>query len=311
MHPSECSAIETPWHTLYELEMNSITFVCVNVFVLISGYFSIRPKRKSLLRFITQILFWAYFTTFVGALIRPESFSFSANILNGIVVMRQWFVFCYLGLFMFAPVLNSYIDRIQSHELLRFIGIYYAFSLFFGYICYGVWGTPKDFLEGMSILSLIGLYFVGSYLKKVETSGFPILRKSAIFYISSFFGLTVFQSLFAFALLRLGVKSSPYGYMNPIILLESVCLFMFFAKLKIRYNKWINFWASSALAAYLLHCSPSLGMYYGDACRWIADTFSPALPVAILFMMIIYIIAVLIDKLWWSIFNAIDFKNKK
>lgn len=301
-------ACNSPFLTLFELELNSISFVCVNVFVLISGYFSIRPKRASLTRFIIQIGFWAYFTTLVGWICWPQSFTVVNGLLSFVVVLRQWFVFSYLGLYMFAPILNSYIDNINSDKLLKCVGIYYAFSLFFGYFCYGFWGTPKDFLEGMSILSLIGLYLIGAYIKKAEScDGNRILSQKPQTYLILYFALTIIQTVFAFILLRVNFKQSPFGYLNPIILLESVCLFMFFAKLKMREVKWINYLASSAFAAYLLHCSPSLGSHFTSSFKWIEANISPSLPVALIYLVTIYIVAVLIDKAWWFLLGKLNF----
>ena len=45
--------------TLFDLELRSISFVCVNCFILISGYFGIRWKLKSFSNLLFQILFWA------------------------------------------------------------------------------------------------------------------------------------------------------------------------------------------------------------------------------------------------------------
>lgn len=305
MQPTTATAFDQPFSTLLELELNSISFVCVNVFVLISGYFSIRPKRSSLFRFLIQICFWAYFTTLIGWLIWPDTLNIPNGVLSFVVVLRQWFVFSYLGLYMFAPILNSYIDNVNSNKLLKFVGIYYAFSIFFGYFCYGFWGTPKDFLEGMSILSLIGLYFVGAYLRKEENSVKHILCQKSLTYLVIYIALTVIQTLFAFFLLRFGVKSSPYGYLNPVILLESVCLFLFFAKLHMRQVKWINYLASSSFAVYLLHCSPELGSHFTNSFKWIESNVSPALPAALVYMIVIYVVAVLIDKAWWHMLYKI------
>lgn len=43
---------------LYRFIVESASVVCVNCFILISGYFSIRPNFKSLYRLFTQILFF-------------------------------------------------------------------------------------------------------------------------------------------------------------------------------------------------------------------------------------------------------------
>ena len=43
--------------TLFDLQLRSISFVCVNCFILISGYFGIRWKLKSFSNLLFQILF--------------------------------------------------------------------------------------------------------------------------------------------------------------------------------------------------------------------------------------------------------------
>lgn len=310
MQPTAITAMDRPFDTLFELELNSITFVCVNVFVLISGYFSIRPKRSSLKRLLLQILFWSFFTSLIGLIIWPDSINLLNGWLSFITVLRQWFVFSYLGLFLFAPVLNSYLDSTSSHKIFQFTCLYMCFSIFFGYICYGFWGTPKDFLEGMSILSLIGLYLIGTCLRRYKDSTHWLFGQSATTYLLSYVALTIFQTIFAFILLRWEVKSCPYGYMNPIILLESVCLFMFFAKLKMRRVRWINFLASSAFAAYLLHCSPALSTHFWDSFKWIEADFSLSLPIALCYLIAIYVVAVLIDKAWWGLFEKLKFVKR-
>lgn len=38
--------------------LKSLSFICVNCFIIISGYFGIRWKRKSLCNYLFQIAFW-------------------------------------------------------------------------------------------------------------------------------------------------------------------------------------------------------------------------------------------------------------
>lgn len=56
--PSTSSLQSDLWGTILNLELRSISFVCVNCFILISGYFSIKWKIKSFGNLIFQILFW-------------------------------------------------------------------------------------------------------------------------------------------------------------------------------------------------------------------------------------------------------------
>lgn len=50
--------------------LKSLSFICVNCFIIISGYFGIRWKRKSLCNYLFQIAFWgghdSYYSCWFG-----------------------------------------------------------------------------------------------------------------------------------------------------------------------------------------------------------------------------------------------------
>lgn len=290
--------------TIFNLELRSISFVCVNCFILISGYFGIVWKSKSFWNYIYQILFWtivAYFVAVATDQTIFETKQFFWKIIN--FMSDSWFRTAYLGLFMFAPILNSFIDKCSQKDLGKFIVFFYLFSTIFGYI---LQSTP-EFHEGMSFVSFFGLYFIGAYIRRYDLK---ILSLNKYYDLAIYIGLGIGMTILSAILLKLEVKSSIYGYMNPVIILESVYLFLFFKKLDLGYNKFVNWVAASAFAVYLFHMNSSLYSLYQEICKEIQLHFTYSFFVAIGFMICVFITAVLIDKIRiWS-FNII-YKQKQ
>lgn len=287
------------WGTIFNLELRSISFVCVNCFILISGYFGIRWKWKSLLNYLYQVLFWTILAYFIAIIIGYKIFSLKEFIETVITfISSNWFKLSYLGLFLFAPVLESFIEKSSHKTLGYFIIAFYLFSTIFGWILQ----ASPELHEGMTFVSFFGLYFIGAYIRKSNLKILNFHKKyDLLIYIGIGFILVIFSVFF----LMSGITSSLYGYLNPLIIIESVYLFLFFKKLDIGVNKTINYIAASAFAVYLFHVNSSLYGLYQQICEQIQSQFAYPFFVALLFMICVYTFAVIVDKIrLWS-FNII------
>ena len=101
-----------------------------------------------------------------------------------------------------------------------------------------------------------------------------------------------------FILSCLGISSSIYGYLNPIVILMSIYLFLFFKKIDIGYSKVINFFSASAFSIYLFHCNVLLGSKVAE--MWVAinsyfGVFS-SIFIAMLSFLVIYLVCTLVDQ---------------
>lgn len=160
-----------------------------------------------------------------------------------------------------------------------------------------------EFGEGMSMVSLLGLYLVGAYLKKTSL---PIFHWNKWYDLSMYFGIGFIMVLMSIMLLKVGIQSSIYGYLNPLVILESIFLFQFFRKCNISYNRIINWIAASAFAAYLFHCHNCLSNSYHEILKTInMDSSYPFLS-AMLFIMLVFFAAILIDKIRIMLFKLIS-----
>ena len=274
--------------TLFDLELRSICFVCVNCFILISGYFGIRWKLKSFSNLLFQILFW---TIVCPLLISAATGTFNLSEFFKTVYLNcfsRWFIEAYIGLYVLAPLINSFIEKSTHRELGIFIIAFYVFSTLFGYL-----GKAPDINEGMSVFSLMGLYLIGAYLRRKQNGIFDL---SKYVYLGVYLVTGFIMVAIAALALKVGITASPYGYLNPLIFLESIALFLFFKKLNIGSIKWINYIAASSFAVYLIHTEYSVYPLYQMVCNYIEARYTPSFPYALLFMVGVFIVSVMADK---------------
>lgn len=100
----------------------AFSVVGVNVFVMITGYFSTTPKKSSLLNLAFICLFWMiiriicrYFGGEPLELFKHLFFITSSN----------WFIPCYIGLLFLTPLLNLFCNSVNKKALLGG-GIFFA-----------------------------------------------------------------------------------------------------------------------------------------------------------------------------------------
>ena len=283
------------WDIIH-LELNSLAFVCVNSFVLISGYFGIKLKLRSFLNLIFQMIFWSAMCiiiaiTFFDIQINSIIKTFAQNIIYG------WFPEAYLILFIVSPILNAFVKSCTNKELGYYILLFYLLSTIGGYLM-----RFQNFNEGMSALSLIGLYLIGAYLKETEIKLFTLKAKyNLMIYLTLGFCMVIFSII----LIKIGVTSSLYGYLNPVIILMSIYIFLFFRKINIGYSKPINFLSASAFSIYLFHVNPIIIIEIRKIWSYIDLHYSmtESLLLAFVSFIAIYLFCVAIDRIRIFIFK--------
>lgn len=233
--------------TLCTIELHSLSIVCVNCFVLISGYFGIKLTIKSFANYLYQIIFWSGASVVTAFLLGLSSGL--GLFFRGIV--WGWFPWAYLVLMILSPMINAFVEKCSAHELGRYIIVFYLLSTIGGYLL-----GCRDFLTGMSGLSLMGLYLIGAYLRRYDCK---LFGHSVKINLTMYLVLGLLLLMMNVMLLMMGIKSSPYGYLNPLVIVMAVYLFLAFAKLNIGNITIVNNVATSTFAVYLFHCHPAIG----------------------------------------------------
>ena len=279
----------------------SFSKVCVNAFILISGWYGIKVRPVRFAELVFQVLFvsvFVYMTMRLFGLIQPMNIN---EWIEVILIKHRgyWFVKAYIILYMFAPVLNTFIENCSRKQLKTFLTAFFLVQVIYGFYHYGGW-----YAGGYSPLSFMGLYLLARYMRLYPNkySQFNKYTDLSLYLVISV--LTVGCSL---ALTYFFDKGGTvlFLYSSPLVILSSVFFFLFFTKLSF-YSKIVNWVAASCFAVYLVHNSPYIFYpYYIDVIKhWFyTETTSRFLLNSTEFILVFFVFSVLFDKvrIWvWS-----------
>ena len=281
------------WQFIGCASLNSVVFVCVDCFIIISGYFGIRWKWKGLLNLLFQIAFWSGLVYGICAALGYHDFE------GGVFLKRitlflfgtNWFFIAYLGLYLMAPVLNAFISHCEERELGRMLLAFYFFQTLFG------WFTQEavEINAGMSMVSFMGLYLTGAYVKR---SSLACFKWSAWKNLSLFFAIGALCVVISVVAASVGINKSIYSYISPLQIVQTIYMFLFCRALTIRrFEKVILFFSSSAFAAFLMHYPWADGQWlYNSGLHWIYDHIEWPFFAVCVYILGFFAIACCLDK---------------
>lgn len=281
------------------LEVYGWIFVCVPCFVVISGYFGIRWKWKGQFNYLFQIGFWGGLVYLLTWIVGLHDFQITKMIKNMVCFLGgvNWFFAAYLGLYMFAPILNAFIDKASEKQMMWMTLAFFVFQTMFGWIL-----KSGEFYYGLTSTSLIGWYLIGGWLRKSTLKCFHLKpwQNMAIF-------LAVGQICVAIALVAayMGIKKGTYSYISPFQVVQTTYLFLFCRSLRVsKGEKVIAFFASSAFAGLLAHSWEGAELY-GAGMKWISDTLPAPFIFVFIYILSFFAIACCIDKLRLFVWNKL------
>lgn len=237
------------FNTIIARGIECLAIVCINIFLLITGYFGITAKGINLRRIVNMLIMIAFFTvlSYLYTSIRQQTFSASKLLFSfaPYLVEGYWFVRVYLILVLITPYLNLGLNRLKSKSYLSLIIICY--------ICFSVLPSfSKAFKnnDGYDIIHFVFMYVIGGYLR-LHLPKKPNALVSIVLY-----------GVFAFATFLFSVYGDNLGYWSYdffTVIPEAVFLFLAFEQLKFN-NKFLSYVAQSSLAVFVLENS-ILGLY--------------------------------------------------
>ena len=288
--------------SLSRITIQSITAVCVNLFVLISGWYGIKPKKGKFLDLLFQLAFFIVICLVYGY-VQQGNLSLT-EILRTIRLHKMWwFARSYILLFFLAPVLNAFCERATKREFIMVLIAFYAFSSYNWLFHFVDW-----MVNGYCTMSFVGLYLLARFARLHLRS----YNKYQWLLLFAFFTTITICCAFVGIL-------TPYmpidvhelwGYDSPFVVLASLSLFLFFSKLKIK-STAINWVAKSCFAVYLFHTSnyifpdfkAHLSQYYENHIYWNYLLYS------IVFSIVVFFISIMLDKVRLLMWNLISKKR--
>lgn len=311
--PSPEDAAGSPLLTALTFSDMALSITCVNIFVLLSGWFGIKWRPIKIWGLIFQVVFFSLAIYAALCVINPQGYANFGSLATALLLHNcdYWFVKSYLLLFLLAPMLNKFIEEATKKQLGIFLLCFYAIQTIYGWLSIN---GASDFAGGYSMLSFIGLYTLAAYLR-LHGSMFNSWR--AIHFIAVYLGIAAVQAVVAIAVTRLGlpIAGRLFTYTNPLVIIQSASIVMAFAKMKGSNIDIINWVAASCFAVYLFHGNEFLlRPYYAKYINGIFQTngITTAILLTAAFIAVVFVASILIDKVRLLLWNGIcRIKNKQ
>lgn len=226
-----------------------LCIICVNVFILISGWFGIRPSLKGALSLLFQVFFFHILIVIVAFFCGED---ISLDILFGCFYFGKpyWFVPAYLVLYSVSPILNAFISSVPPKIYMSVLLAFFVLEFAFG------WATNiAAFNGGYSAMSFIGLYLLAGFIRNYSIR---ILNISIYANLLCYLICSVLPVLLLFVTKR---NFNMLAYLSPFVVVSSVAFFLAFKKIKIS-SVVINYLACSSFSIYLVHQHPIVYDYF-------------------------------------------------
>ena len=140
--------------------IEAISIVSVNVFIFISGWFTIKPTLKGFGNFIFQCGFFLIGIYVVMLVTGQATLSLKGIAGCFCLTSSNWFIKAYIGLYILSPVLNLFVETSSKKQF----GIILV-SFFIFQTIYGLSGAAAFIEHGYSTFSFIGIYLLAQYVR--------------------------------------------------------------------------------------------------------------------------------------------------
>ena len=293
--------------------LQSLSMCAVDTFVMISGWFGIRPSVRGFVNFMWQVFFFVSLSCLVPHFVVDMPISFK-DVLRcfGLYGGGGWFVASYIGLYILSPVLNAFLDTARPRVIAMLLAAFFIFEL--------LWGNSLSvsfIVGGYSTFSFIGIYLLAGMLRRLNIK--TNIKVTGLLFVGcvTVNGILYIASVYSGAV---AVTPALFNYINPLVIASAATLLLTFANMQDigskRIGRIILWLSSSCFAAYLLHVGSSFtsSLYY-DSIRSICSGLSWAegLLLVLLFIVGVFLMAVLLDqprKLMWNYLIKPILKNK-
>ncbi|RPA60792.1 acyltransferase [Aerococcus agrisoli] len=228
--------------------LRSFIYICVNVYIIITGYFSINAKQLKFRKVLNVILL----PGFISAILLITLMAFGAinfdiwRIIGKLFATfrgEYWFISNYFALYLFIPLLNKIIHSFSRKELQQWIflttlvGVIWPFFIETEQII--------AFNSGFSLIFFMYLYFVGAHIRLYGSFVKDLSKEQ---YLGIYVGLGLITGILQFLFPQIDFLN----YNGPFEIIMSYAFFMFISKITVKSTK-INYIAMYTLSVYLVH----------------------------------------------------------
>lgn len=270
----------------------------VVLFILISGYFGIKPSAKGFVRLLSYMFIY---TVPLGLIQIYQTGGGIIDVLKKCMFVSNtpfWFMRPYLCLYLAAPIINRLLEKsttkqlIQTILILSFIAVYLGLTRF-----------DHGMLGGKNVVNFSLIYILGFSIRKYRL--WEKMKKwqfLVVFIIINALEMLIYI-VFAHNIVGEGFFWLCFQYCSPALIINGVLFFCFFLGLRQIKSNVINWLASSALAIYFIHTIVLYGVISPIACSIYEynSHFLFVFPTILLLSAIVSLGCIFIDKLLFPV----------
>lgn len=280
--------------------VESFAIICVNCFIFISGWFSIKPTVRGFVSLLFQIIFYNVLIYLVCALTGYVQFDIRhfATHLN---FLPHWFLISYIALYLLAPIFNVFVEKSSPRQALITMSSFTLLDVVFGWFV-----DYLHFTGGYTLLHLMVIYVIARYIR---VHGGKLFKFDKKIDMGLFLAISIITPIFVMVSYYVARPiwnhiGLLFLYNSPFIIITSVYFSLFFTKLKLKSN-FVGFIGASSFAVYLIHTDVLVRNWcIRDFCRTIFFNYSILYysMAVILLIISLFVVAISVDlvrkKLW-------------
>ena len=280
---------------------------CVNLFVLVSGYFMIEKpfNWRRMGRLWLEVVFYAFGISLLFYLLRPGNLTLKEVFQNLLPVRfsSYWFFRIYLGLMFLAPFLSKVTVALTRTQYKRFLTVLFLLccTLTMGF----PYGDSMGAGKGYTLLWFIELFFLGGYFRRFA----PAVSSKALAIVLLSLLVTAFVFVSGKSYFLRNELSLEMPAYNGIGILIAVPVFLWFKQKEFKDSRLMQLLASAApftFAVYLISEHPQVSsVLWHELFDRTSITDSIALiPYMVLAVFIVFALCVSIDYLRTRLFKV-------
>ncbi len=221
--------------------LNAFSRWSVPIFIMISGTLLINEKsfldanlffKKRMRRILIPLVFWSIF--FIMFNVYIYNF-FSIKDLIGRLYIGEpyyhlWYLYLILGIYFVTPIVSLIHENFDFKYRLKII-----VTIFIAGSINNIWLRhfgQNNLFFAFKFISYLGYFMIGKELSKLN------FKFNKYFYLAIWFFISVTIALFTlfFRNQNLTVITYFYDYLNPLVIIQSISIFIFMIKFKLNTN---------------------------------------------------------------------------
>lgn len=277
--------------------------IAVICFLLISGYFHIKPSVMGGGKLLLPVIFYYAIPCFIARCCGITDYiGGGQQAVFFLTKSPYWFIRAYFCLFLIAPILNQFLDSATCKTKL-----YLLLALAFTSI-YGAMMGDEAYVDGKNLVLFMTIYVLGDILNK-ESISLHNIKTYWIVLLWILLNIVIVISYVHYCETSVGecLWELSYPYSSPLLIVNATLFFLLFSRFNIT-SKLINTAATSVFAVYILtEHSLIKPLLLKPVYEWIYHTFESnfsIIAITMFFAFIVMVFAILIDKLLLPVYQS-------